>query len=131
MVYIGSDWKNVTSKQFNKEFTLRTGYEITERTIDKYDRFNLIPDVEVEIWWTNLGDPGEEIIRLFHAHGECEQFHSEVKTDMDLEQFPSGKFATNALILELGMIAYNIPRMIGQGTIGGRAPRQKYAVTNA
>ena len=124
-VYIGSDWKTVTSKQFNKEFTLRTGYEITERTIDKYSQFNLVPDVEVETWWTNLGDPDEEIIRLYHAHGECEQFHSEVKTDMDLERLPSGKFATNALILELGMIAYNILRMIGQGTIGGRAPRQK------
>lgn len=124
-VYIGSDWKTVTSKQFNKEFTLRTGYEITERTIDKYGQFNLVPDVEVETWWTNLGDPDEEIIRLYHAHGECEQFHSEVKTDMDLERLPSGKFATNALILELGMIAYNILRMIGQGTIGGQAPHQK------
>ena len=124
-VYIGSDWKTVTSKQFNKEFTLRTGYEITERTIDKYGQFNLVPDVEVETWWTNLGDPDEEIIRLYHVHGECEQFHSEVKTDMDLERLPSGKFATNALILELGMIAYNILRMIGQGTIGERAPRQK------
>ena len=124
-VYIGSDWKTVTSKQFNKEFTLRTGYEITERTIDKYGQFNLVPDVEVETWWTNLGDPDEEIIRLYHAHGECEQFHSEVKTDMDLDRLPSGKFATNALILELGMIAYNILRMIGQGTIGERAPRQK------
>ena len=124
-VYIGSDWKTVTSKQFNKEFTLRTGYEITERTIDKYGQFNLVPDVEVETWWTNLGDPDEEIIRLYHAHGECEQFHSEVKTDMDLERLPSGKFTTNALILELGMIAYNILRMIGQGTIGERAPRQK------
>ena len=124
-VYIGSDWKTVTSKQFNKEFTLRTGYEITERTIDKYGQFNLVPDVEVETWWTNLGDPDEEIIRLYHAHGECEQFHSEVKTDMDLERLPSGKFATNALILELGMIAYNILRKIGQGTIGERAPRQK------
>ena len=124
-VYIGSDWKTVTSKQFNKEFTLRTGYEITERTIDKYGQFNLFPDVEVETWWTNLGDPDEEIIRLYHAHGECEQFHSEVKTDIDLERLPSGKFTTNALILELGMIAYNILRMIGQGTIGGRTPRQK------
>ena len=55
-VYIGSDWKTVTSKQFN-----------------------LVPDVEVDTWWTNLGDPDEEIIRLYHAHGECEQFHSEVK----------------------------------------------------
>ena len=47
-VYIGSDWKTVISKQFNKEFILRTGYEITERTIDKYGQFNLVPDVEVE-----------------------------------------------------------------------------------
>lgn len=124
-VYIGSNWRTVTNKQFNKEFTLRTGYEITERTIDKYGQFNLVPDVEVETWWTNLGDPDEEIIRLYHAHGECEQFHSEVKTDMDLERLPSGKFTTNALILELGMIAYNILRMIGQGTIGGRTPCQK------
>lgn len=87
--------------------------------------FAVITPIEVEAWWTNLGDPDEEIISLYHAHGECEQFHSEVKTDMDLERLPSGKFATNALILELGMIAYNILRMIGQGTIGGRAPRQK------
>ena len=74
------------------------------------------------------GVSDRRIIRLYHAHGECEQFHSEVKTDMDLERLPSGKFATNALILELGMIAYNILRMIGQGTIGGRAPHQKRAV---
>jgi hypothetical protein len=124
-VYIGSDWKTASSKRFNRDFTLRAGYEITERTIDKYGQFILVPEVEVETWWTNLGDPDREIIKLYHAHGECEQFHSEVKTDMDLERLPSGKFATNALILELGMIAYNILRMIGQHTIGGRTPRQK------
>lgn len=127
-VYVGSDWKMVNSKQFQKEFTLRTGYEITERTIDKYGQLLLYPDVEVETWWTNLGSSDQEIISLYHAHGECEQFHSEVKTDMDLERLPSGKFETNALILELGMIAYNILRMIGQGTIGGRVPRQKREV---
>lgn len=49
-VYIGSDWKTVTSKQFNTEYTLRAGYEITERTIDKYGQFNLVPDIEVEAW---------------------------------------------------------------------------------
>ena len=124
-VYIGSDWKNAHSKLFDKDFTLRAGYEITERTIDKHGQFLLEPDVEVETWWTNLGDPDREIIALYHAHGECEQYHSEIKTDMDLERLPSGKFDTNALILELGLIAYNILRMIGQGTIGGRAPRQK------
>lgn len=88
----------------------------------------LVPDVEVETWWTNLGKTDREVIGLYHAHGECEQFHSEIKTDMDLERLPSGKFGTNALILELGLIAYNILRMIGQGTIGNRAPRQKREV---
>ena len=124
-VYKGSDWKTVTSKQFDKEFTLRAGYEITERTIDKNGQFYLIPDIEVETWWTNLGVDDQEIINLYHAHGECEQFHSEIKTDMDLERLPSGKYNTNALILELASMAYNILRRIGQGTIGGRAPRQK------
>ena len=127
-VYVGSDWKDVHSKQFEKEFTLRTGYEITERTVDKYGQILLIPEIEVETWWTNPGGTDDEIIKLYHAHGGCEQFHSEIKTDMDLERLPSGKFATNALVLELGLIAYNILRMIGQGTIGGRAPRQKRKV---
>ena len=124
-VYVGSDRKHVRSKQFEKEFTLRAGYEITERTVDKYGQILLIPEIAVETWWTNLGETDEEIIHLYHAHGECEQFHSEIKTDMDSERLPSGKFATNALLLELNLIAYNILRMIGQGTIGSRSPRQK------
>ena len=124
-IYIGSDWKTVTSKQFKQEFTLRAGYEITERTINKYGQFMFPVDIEVETWWTNLGETDREIIRLYHAHGECEQYHSEIKTDMDIERLPSGKFDTNALVLELTIIAYNILRMIGRGTIGGRAPRQK------
>ena len=111
-VYVGSDWKTVSSKQFQKEYTLPAGYEITERTIDKHGQILLYPDVEVETWWTNLGNLDEDIISLYHAHRECEQFHSEVKIDMDLERMLSGKFETNALILELGMIAYSILRMI-------------------
>ena len=47
---------------------------------------------------------------------------------MGVERLPSGKFETNALVQELTVIAYNILRMIGQGTIGKRAPRQKRAV---
>ena len=127
-VYVGSDWKEVTSKRFEKDFTLRAGYEITERTIDKKGQFLLPADIKVETWWTNLGESDHEIIKLYHAHGECEQYHSEVKSDMDVERLPSGKFETNALVLELTVIAYNILRMIGQGTIGKRAPRQKRAV---
>ena len=31
------------------------------------------------MFWTNLGESDQEIIDLYHAHGECEQFHSEIK----------------------------------------------------
>ena len=53
------------------------------------------------------------MIRLYHEHGESEQYHSEIKTDMDVERFPSGKFDTNELVLELTVLAYNILRVIG------------------
>jgi hypothetical protein len=36
---------------------------------------------------------------------------------MDLERLPSGKFTTNNLILHLGIMAYNILRLIGQESI--------------
>lgn len=67
----------------------------------------------------------EEVIRNYHAHGECGQFHSEIKTDMDVERLPSGKFGTNKLVLELTILAYNILRMIGQESIGRRKTRHK------
>ena len=128
-VYIGSDWKDAHSKQFNQDFTLRAGYEITERTIDKYGQFLLEADVEVDTWWTNLGDPDKEIIALYHAHGECEQYHSEIKTDMDMERLPSGKFKTNALVLDLTILAFNILRIIGYYSVRtGSAPKTKRPV---
>lgn len=37
---------------------------------------------------------------------------------MDIERLPSGKFATNCLVMELAAIAYNILRMIGQESLG-------------
>ena len=51
------------------------------------------------------------------VHGTHEQFHSEFKTDLDLERLPSGKFATNDLVLSLAMLAFNILRAIGQATL--------------
>ena len=92
---------------------MRIVYEIIERTIDKHGQILMIPDVELNMFWTNLGWSDDDIIASYHAHGESEQYHSELKTDMDVERLPSGKFATNALVLELAMIAYNLLRMIG------------------
>jgi len=46
-----------------------------------------------------------------------EQFHSEIKSELDLERLPSGKFAANSLVLHLGMLAYNLLRLIGQESL--------------
>ena len=70
----------------------------------------MLPDIEVNTWWTNLGwTDDDDVIACYHAHGECEQYHSEIKTDMDVERLPSGKFATNCLVLELMIRCNNRP----------------------
>ena len=116
-VYIGQTFRNVTySLSDNEEKTvgIRTIYEITERTIDRYGQYFIVPDIELGTYWTNTSLPDETVIDLYHAHGESEQYHSEIKTDMDVERLPSGKFESNKLVPELTMIAYNILRIIGQ-----------------
>ena len=127
-VYIGSSWKDVTYKTSSgeeKTICLRIGYEIIERTIDKHGQAFLIPDVEVNTWWTNLGWADNDVIASYHSHGECEQYHSEIKTDMDVERLPSGKFATNCLVLELTVLAFNLLRMIGQESLKHRLPEKR------
>ena len=86
----------------------------TERWIDRKGNPLLLPDVEVEGWWTNLSNPKEKVIELYKGHALCEQYHSEIKTDLDLERLPSGKFATNALVMSCAGMAYNILRAVGQ-----------------
>lgn len=105
----------VTPKKMKKP--IRQVYKVVERTIDKNGQILLIPDIEFESYWTLLPLEPEEVINLYHEHGTCEQFHSELKTDLDLERFPSGKFATNDFILHLGCLAYNILRIIGQESL--------------
>ena len=124
-VYIGSTTKEVSytnADGVSKAVDIRVGYEIISRTIDKHGQILLFEDIEVNSWWTNLPDElsDDDIIKLYHAHGESEQFHSEIKTDMDVERLPSGKFETNELVLELTILAYNILRMIGQESLKKR-----------
>lgn len=124
-VYIGSTWRDISyvgSDGQPHPFTVRTVYEIIERTIDRHGQYLFPADVEVNMWDVNVDYADCDVISLYHAHGESEQFHSEIKTDMDLERFPSGKFDTNELVLELAMLAYNILRMIGDESIGQNHP---------
>jgi hypothetical protein len=100
--------------------SLRLVVEVTERTIDKKGQRLLAPEVELQGWWTTLDLPPAEIIKLYKSHGTHEQFHSEIKTDLDLERLPSGKFDTNDAVLHLGGFAYNCLRLLGQLGFGGK-----------
>ena len=62
----------------------------------------------------------EGIIALNADHGSYEQFHAELKTDLDLVQRHSGKFDTKHLICQLAALAMNILRLIGQRLLLGR-----------
>jgi len=110
------------------EYRLRRVMRVTERTIDKHGQQLLVPEIELEGWWTSLWQPCEEIIALYADHATSEQFHSELKTDLDVERLPSGKFATNALVVACAQLAYNLLRWIGQiGLLGRDAPPRRKA----
>lgn len=96
---------------------------VTERSIDKKGQYLTVPDIELEGWWTSPVLPEEDVIKLYEAHGTSEQFQGEIKSDIDMKRLPSGKFATNALVLTYAGFAYNILRLIGQmGLCGDNSP---------
>ena len=93
-VYVG-DLITKRKDSDKKEYTLRMVFMVIERTIDRIGQLLLEPEIEVAAYWTSLPDAPYKIIELYRAHGTSEQFHSEIKSDMDLERLPSGKFETN------------------------------------
>jgi len=107
----------------------RRVYRLTERTIDKHGVVLLLPEYVLEGWTTTLPERFEaaEIIALYCDHATHEQFHSEFKTDMDLERLPSGKFDTNYLVCALAAVAMNILRLMGQGALLGKDAPVRYA----
>ena len=77
----------------------------------------LLPDVEAATYWTFLQEDPADILPWYPDHGTMEPYHSEYQTDRDLERLPSEKFATNALILQVAMLVFNILRIMGQATL--------------
>ena len=79
-------------------------------------------DYNLDIYYTNFNMDylnklnNDKISKLcieaYHDHATSEQYHSEVKTDMDMELLPSKYFSTNELILRISEISYNILRKI-------------------
>jgi len=112
------NWTGTTSVGIDgKQLPYPITFEVTERTIKKGQQL-AFPDIEVDTYWCSLKSmPSNEVIFWYHDHGTSEQFHSELKSDMDLERLPSGKFATNSLILTIAMLTYNCLKVIGQHSL--------------
>ena len=92
-------------------------FEVIERLTDPDGNYLLVPEIEVNTYWTNLPCKAQEVIDLYHDHGTSEQFHSELKTDLDIERLPSGKLCVNKIVLLCGMLAFNLLRGLGQEVI--------------
>ena len=111
-VYTGSLEHLRPGGEDSEQSPLTVVYRVTRRSIDKFGQALLIDDIEVESYWTNLGESPEDVIALYHDHGASEQFHSEVKSDLNLERLPSNNYEVNKLFFALGCIAYNLLRAV-------------------
>ena len=94
--------------------------KLTVESIDKNGQLNLIPKLSLEDWNTSLSTQNaQEIMALYADHGTHEQFHAELKSELNLERLPSGKFDANDTVCSLAMLAYKVLRIIGQQALIG------------
>jgi hypothetical protein len=96
-------------------------FEVVERLVDARGQALLIPELEVNTWWTSLSCRAQTVVELYHGHGTSEQFHSELKSDLDVERLPSGKLCANKIILLCAMVAFNLLRTLGQEVLKRKA----------
>jgi hypothetical protein len=122
-IYIGS-----ILRDRGLENPIRIVFKVTERTMLANGQLLIVPDIDVQTWWANLQKSDEDVVRLYREHATCEQFHSEIKSDIGLERFPSGKFDTNAAILKLAALALNILRIIGQTALNSDVKLTRHSV---
>ena len=96
--------------------------KVTVRHSDAKGQLFLEPEISLEGWTTSLKPEVADnatVIDLYRDHATCEQFHSEFKSDLDLERLPSGKFDTNDLVMAFAVLGYNILRWMGQRALLG------------
>jgi hypothetical protein len=113
-VYVGFAEHFSPGKEEENRPCVSVAFEIIERLVDANGHDLLIPEIEVNTWWTNLPCHPETVIELYHDHGTSEQFHSELKSDLGVERLPSGKLCANKIILLCAMVAFNLLRTLGQ-----------------
>ena len=128
-VYVGFAEHFSPGKKEKNLPCVSVAFEVVERLIDSAGHALLIPTIEVNTWWSNLPCAPETVIELYHDHGTSEQFHSELKSDMDVERLPSGKLCANKIILLCAMVAFNLLRSLGQEVLArARLAPQKIKV---
>jgi hypothetical protein len=121
-VYTGS-----TERRHGKMAKVRLVYEVTERT-SKKGQMLLVPEYTIFSVWTNLEEVScADVLRLYRDRGTCEQYFAEIKSELDLERLPSGKFSVNELYFQLGMFVNNMLRVMGQSLLGPDITKMKGA----
>jgi hypothetical protein len=121
-VYTGS-----TVRRHGDMEKVRLVYEVTERT-SKKGQLLLVPEYTVFSVWTNLEEVScADVLRLYRDRGTCEQYFAEIKSELDLERLPSGKFCVNELFFQLGMFVNNMLRVMGQSLLGPEITKMKEA----
>ena len=113
--------ESTVERRFGEErVKCRRIVRVREERIDERGQVLAFPEIHLEGWLTDLRLPARKVMSLYRDHGTSEQFHSEFKTDLDLERLPSKRFGTNALVMSLGQLSYNLLRALGQrGLLGG------------
>ena len=71
------------------------------------------PSACVNMFTTNADLTDAQLIEGYHDHATCEQFHAELKSDLDFVKVPSGRYLTNCVLNDLAMFAFNTLRCIG------------------
>ena len=74
---------------------------------------------------TDRNDEVHQCFELYKDHGGSEQFHSEVKTDMNQELLPSGKFSVNYMWFKILSLSYNLLRITGKDYINSDEKQNK------
>lgn len=110
--------------------TCRIVFRVTKRFARTDGQYMFPAMITVDAYWTSLDWTPEQIHEFYKQRGTSEQYHSELKTDMDVERLPSGKFRVNQHVLDMSMIAFNLLRLAGQGMlktglVPGRKARSK------
>ena len=117
--YVGNEYHFIDGI----EAPVRVAYEVIIRNTKADGQIMLEPEIEASTFWVSLdeneetGITTEEVLQQYKNHATSEQFHAELKTDMDLERFPSKYFKTNAALFLIGIFAYNILRIMGQESL--------------